>query len=645
MKIWSRSLGIGWVLWGALAVGAGCSNQQSPPESVVSPPPPSPPKDAGSGKPPKGDAASKTPEPYKDVVGPALTPLWKKVPRDIEKADSSKGVLVGIDVAGAQGEMGKPLDFFVNLCAARYACSLTTLQKPEGGSVNIEGSDKAQRADPFKKPWDKLVSDGAKDKTTKTSKWIGEWLARPDDPDVAIIWSDGMVDANNENEIVKAEALKSLSGAWAVIGTFNGRPCLLYVLARNDNVNFGAKVANDLVMAQGTELTLDVTKPIELFPGTGWEGKTTVTLVSGTEAFKKADARVVQVNGVADGKDDVLTAGRTMTVDWPTTITFVQDSNANHKSRALGELAGELAKGSFSLPGIKITLAQSGAWPAALPTHSAVVAEKWTWAKLPKEGDEAYDWGLDPATNAVNPFKGRLPVTQSCAAQDGAYAFGVHDALVVKKFSQPVAQPDAGMQNKPGLESVFNEPTVKTLLGESKGEGCEAKLLVVSTPKQVLLAPERGAKKAPAPKASLLPYFPASRPAEATLNFELKLTNSCKEALLAMDVDKDTLASDIDRKLLACDTPLLKLFKELSGKGAAAAIAKDKGLSIQGKKVTRFYAWHLLHKFAMQLAERSVREFGADSALKGDPVLVPVVRVVVAPSPPANLSQRPVKPR
>ena len=148
MKIWSRSLGIGWVLWGGLAVGAGCGN--SPPEPVVDPPPPPPPIDAGSEKPPKGDAASGQPEPDEDVVGPALTPLWKKVPRDIEKADSSKGVLVGIDVAGAQGKMGKPLEFLANLCAARYACSLTTLQKPEAGSVKIEGSDKAQMADPLK---------------------------------------------------------------------------------------------------------------------------------------------------------------------------------------------------------------------------------------------------------------------------------------------------------------------------------------------------------------------------------------------------------------------------------------------------------------------------------------------------------------
>ncbi len=114
----------------------------------------------------------------------------------------------------------------------------------------------------------------------------------------------------------------------------------------------------------------------------------------------------------------------------------------------------------------------------------------------------------------------------------------------------------------------------------------------------------------------------------------MSLDQACAEAILPFDLAPTTLVAEIEAKLAVCKSPLLAFLQRAASRpdGSAREFSAA-SLHIKGKKVSKLYAWHLLHKFAMALGRSSLAQLGEPGLKDGGVTRVPLVQVIVEPAP------------
>ncbi len=602
------------VLGGALA---GCKDEGG---VSVPPPPELKPPEASAGPVTAAAAAAEADARAAKDAAAAEQPLWTCPERKLTNPE--KGVAVAVDVAGAAPGMENPIPFFLKLCGDRYDCGIETIQEPGKISAMILKGKSQTDAD-LLKTWRMGIARSPR-LETRVQAWTNYWLDSPSSAPVAIIWYDGITDEDNANGIVDESRFDKLGGVWALPGklTQNGKatPILLYVLARAGHVDAGAKVAADLSHAAGGAtytVAFDQTDALELFPGTACTGKVSVAVVEpAPELFKGATVRKV----TAAGQAELLSAGTPAVLPVPGAVTFAAGKYSD-KSAPLEPLALAWAKGpsaTGTLPGISVTVSMTGAPPVALPQDAFRPLPDWRWDAPVEAGAKTLSWGFD-ANNNVSDFRAKLAVVTPCPAEGGgAWTLGVHDALGCRKTVDGIVGPNCGPQTASQLSQVMMNPDVSALLKRPPVDRCAAHILHVPTPD----ARDR------------VPVAPSASRSTFTVDAAVSLDQRCAEAILPFDLAPLTLVGEIESKLRVCKTPLLEFFRHSAATPEGSA--KDFGtatLAIKGKKVSKLYAWHLLHKFAMALGRASIARIEKHGAKVGEQTRVPLLRVTVDPPP------------
>jgi hypothetical protein len=290
------------------------------------------------------------------------------------------------------------------------------------------------------------------------------------------------------------------------------------------------------------------------------------------------------------------------------------------KSVALEPLAAAWAASPAkdpALAGIRVSVAIKGTPPAALPSDVFAPISDWRW-EARAEGEGRLPWGFD-ANNSSADFRAKVAVVRACSeVGGGGHLLGVHDALACRKVSDGAVGPSCGPQTASQLAGVLMNPAVDGILKRAPTAPCAAHVLHVPTPDA----------------RDKVPVAPTAVAQRVTIDGRVSLDQACAEAILPFDLAPTTLVTEIQAKLAVCKSPLLVFLQRAASRtdGSAREFSAA-SLHIKGKKVSKLYAWHLLHKFAMALGRSSLAQLGESGLKDGGVTRVPLVQVIVEPAP------------